>query len=356
MLRRVLTMLLGLAVAGAPGGRFEPTNPVYRTPEVVYFEGTQAKVILRGDKERLRLRDELLDLELTGGTHFISEPEARQSPGPLMLVSCSKHNRVDGQAVVVGAAGVKLKGPRLLSVFAVEPFPSRFPGARLRTLRDNGAGLFSAETVDVVQVPEDYRYLRIVGLDPTAKYEVKVLGTSVEQVLVVADRELADGEGERPADADWSASRLILSQGGSAVLPPTRQLALTLIGVDALMHGQAIGARVPVEVNRVQPGTGDLGPKRTITIGDNGKRFTLTVANQLLLQGDVDGARALVEQCVALDSRNAECHLVYARVWGAEGDLRTAVSEACEALRLGEGTPIADEAKQLLGDPHRRCR
>ncbi len=345
---RVLTFVLAQALAAGPG--FLGDSVANDTsPEVLSFTGASVGLTLKAPKHRVRLRDVLLDVPLEAGGHVLKEASPQQLPGPLLLVTCSKQNKVDGEVLVLGAAGVKLKGPKVFSVFALEPFVTRLP-SRLHTIRDNGAGVLSAETTDLLQIADDYRYVRVIGLDPTARYKVSVAGKGPEQVIVVADREFPPTDDPLPADAAWSASRLVLKGGGSAELPATRQLALTLAGVDALIHGNSTDAQIEVKVEQVKAGTGALGPPRTVEVGEHSKTVTLTIAKQLLRKGNYDGARALAEQCVTLDPGDAECHLVYAKVWAEAGDMKSAVSQACLALRYAEGTALAAEARALLGD------
>ena len=354
----MLTLILGLALAAPPGAGLFLTDDSSRDidPEVVAFRGPKVSITLKASKHRVRLRDVLLDLVLEPGAHLLKESGALQLPGPLMLVSCSKTNKVDGEVFALGTAGIKLKGPKVLSVFALEPFITRFPNGKLRTVRDNGASIFSAESIDVVQVPDDYRYSLVVGLDPTAKYKVSVAGKGTEQVIVIADREFDPSEDLKPADAAWSASRAVLKGGGSAELPSTRQVAFTLAGTDAVFQGDSKDAAIEVFVELVKPGTGELGPPRSLEVGTRSKRFIVLVSKQLLAAHSLDAARALVEQCVSSDPRNAECHLIYARVWAEAGSAGEAISQACLALRYDEeGTAVGDEARALLGKNRDKC-
>jgi hypothetical protein len=206
----------------------------------------------------------------------------------------------------------------------------------------------------VVQIPEDYRYAWVLGLDPTAKYRVSVAGKGAGQVLVAADLELSPAEDASPAGAAWSASRAVLKGGGKTDLPSTRQVAFTFAGVSGLVQRDKGFTTMEVTVEQLKAGTGALGPPRTVELGNRSTRFLLTVANQLLQQKNFAGAQALLEQCLAQEPRNAECHLAYARAWGIAGDMATAIREACKAVRDGAGTQAGDEARALLGD--NRCR
>lgn len=342
-----------------PGvGGPEPKPAADVSLDVVPFSGKSVKVTLRATKHTVKLRDILLDVVVPPGNHLLTEGDAQQLPGPLMLVECSEHNELDGDVVVLGAAGLRVKGPKLYSVFAIEPFISRFPGARLRMLKDNGAAIFSASTVDVIQVPEDYRYAMIVGLDPTAKYRVKASGKpGLEQVLIVADREFPASEDSKPADGAWTSSRLVIKGGGKADLPPTRQVALILAGVRGLVTEPNLAweRTIDITVELVKAGTGDPAPQRTVQVGARTGQFFITVSRQLLQKRQPDAARPLLEQCVNQDPRNAECHLLYAQVWGMFGDKRTMKKHACLAASYGEGDLVGEKAREMLEGDLKGC-
>ncbi|MBS1148943.1 MAG: hypothetical protein H6Q89_641 [Myxococcaceae bacterium] len=366
----MLAILLGLTLATPPfmmrpdgtmrpgvGGP-EPRPARDVTPDVVPFSGKSAKVTLRASKHAVQLRDILLDVVVPRGSHLLTEADPLQLPGPMLMIECSEHNELDGDVVVLGAAGLKVKGPKLYSVFAIEPFVTRFPGARLRMLKDNGAAILNANTLDVVQVPEDYRYALIVGLDPTAKYRVKVSGKpGLEQVLIVSDREFPPSEDLKPADAAWTASRLVLKGGGKADLPPTRQVALILAGVRGLVTEPNLSweRTIDVTIELAKAGTGEMGPERTMQVGSRSAQFFITVSRQLLQKKQAMAARPLLEQCVNQDPKNAECHLLYAQVWELFGDKATMQKHACLAVTYGEGDYVGDKARELLGGSLAAC-
>lgn len=360
----MLSVLLALTVSTPPlvirpdgtmrqdlGGP-EPRPPQDVAIDVQPFVGKSVKVTLRATKHVVKLRDVLSDVVVPAGNHFLSEATPLQLPGPLLMVECSQTNELDGAVFVLGAAGMRVKGPKIYSIFALEPFVTRFPGGRLRMLTDNGASIFNASTVEVVQVPEDYRYFTIVGLDPTAKYRVKASGKpGLEQVVVISDRELPATEDQKPADAAWTASRLVLKGGGKADLPATRQVALILAGVRGLVTESKISweRTLDVTIELVKEGTGDRGPARTVQLGGRSTQFFVTVSKQLLQARQPMGARPLLEQCVAQDPRNAECHLLYAQTWGMFGDKATMTKHACLAASLADGDYIGDRAREMLG-------
>jgi hypothetical protein len=368
---RVLSFLLALTLTAPPfmlrpdgtmkpgvGGP-DPRPAADLSVDVQRFTGKSTKVTLRATKHAVKLRDILLDVVVPAGTHLLTEADAKQLPGPLLMVECSGPNELDGDVVVLGASGLKVKGPRLYSIFAIEPFVTRFPGGRLRMLKDNGAAILSASTVDVVQVPEDYRYSLIVGLDPTAKYRVKVSGKpGLEQVLIVSDREFPMSEDLKPADAAWTASRLVLKGGGKADLPSTRQVALILAGVRGLVTEPNLAweRTIDVTIEQVKEGTGALGPERTVQIGNRSTHFFITVARQLIQQKQASAARPILEQCVTQDPKNAECHLLYAQVWELFGDKRTMQKHACLAATYGEGDYVGDKAREMIASDPSVCR
>lgn len=365
MVPGVLTLLLGLTLSMPPmairpdgtprkGLDMSEDKPIIDTrPDVVEFDGKQARVTLRATRHQVKLRSVLLDLEVGRGWHTLTEGNPLKLPGPLLLVECSAVNELDGDVLVLGAAGLKVKGPKIYSVFSIEPFVTRFPGGRLRMVKDNGTAIFSANTVDVLQVPEDYRYAQIVGLDPTAKYRVKVSGKpGLVQVLVAADRDLQPSQDGEPADAAWTAGRMVLKGGGKAELPATRRIALTLAGVRGLIpeKNSEWERTIDVTVELVKAGSGDPNPlPKPEGTPNRAGEFLLTVSRQLLQKQQPDAARPLLEQCVTQDPKNAECHYLYAQVWQLFGDKRTMKKHACLAIAHGAGDLITEKSRELLG-------
>ncbi len=328
-------------------------------PDVQVFTGKSVKVTLRATKHAVALRDILLDMVVPAGNHVLTEGDAKQLPGPLMMVECSETNWVNGDVVVLGATGLKVKGPKIYSVFAIDPFVSRFPGGRLRMVKDNGTAIFSANTVDLVQVPEDFRYFLVVGLDPTAKYRVKAAGKAgLEQVIVISDREFPATEDNKPADAEWTSSRAVIKGGGKVDLPATRQIALVLAGTRGLVTEPNLNweRTIDVTVELVKEGTGQLGPEKTVQVGTRSSQFIITVSRQLLQKLQADAARPLLEQCVTQEPKNAECHLLYATAWEQFGDKRTMLKHACLAAQYGDGTFVGEKARELLGGELTGCK
>lgn len=327
---------------------------VLQPPQVVPFSGTEVGVTL-GSQHVLRLGDELQDIDLDSGWHRLSEKKATQAHGPLLLIACSKVNQLDGDAAVVGHQGLRTKGPLRFSVFSVEPFLNRFPLLQLRMLNDEGTAIFVAQAAEIVQVPENDRWVRVIGLDPTARYEVEVKGPpGLEQVLVAADLERAPAARAPAADAAWTASRRILRGGGKASLPSTRQLAITVLGA-AGINARPVGTTVEVVVRQVKAGAGTLGPRRSVVLPDSADQIARLV-RALLADGQHLAAMTLTDQCLAADPRNATCLLLSARASGLGGDLKTAVEQGCKAIRAGEGTPVESEARMTLGVHAAKCR
>ncbi len=351
----MLSLLLGLTLTAPRDVRVDTLN----------FSGASMTITLRGSKHAVKLREILLDVVVPRGTHLLTEANPLQLPGPLLMVECSKQNELDGNVVVLGAKGLKVKGPKIYSVFALEPFANRFPGTRLRMVKDNGAAIFSATTVDVVQVAEDYRYFQVVGLDPTAKYRVKVTTRQHGplQVLVISDRASATGEDLKPADAEWTASRMVLKRGMQAELPSTRQVAVTLAGVRGIpTASDAFEPVVEVSIVQVKMGRGLVeavptsDPDAQGEVRSRSTQFLVTVSRQLLQQRRPEGARPLLEQCVTQEPKNAECHLLYAQTWAAFGDKTTMMKHACLAFAYGGGEDVGDKARDLLAGDVTVCR
>jgi hypothetical protein len=356
-------MLLCLTSMAAPARGASIAAPD-TTPEVVPFTGKKITFTLHASKHVLGLRSVLPDLELEAGAHALSEASPLQAPGPLLLVGCSGTNRLDGDVRVLGSTPWRVQGPKIFSVFSFEPFIARFPGRRLRMVNDNAVAIFAGQSTEILVVVDDYRYVRAVGLDPTAKYRVSVAGKrSFDQVLVAADLELPANQDSLPANAAWNASRAVLRGGGKADLPATRQVAFTLAGVEEPTRDlrwsnvpPAAERSVEVSIEEVHPGTGELGLPRNVEVGRRSSELIITASKQLLSRLELESARALLEQCLSQEPKNAECHLLFAKTWELFGDRASAIREGCLAARYGDGLAIGDDARQLLGEAIANCR
>lgn len=329
--------------------------------ELVAFTGKSVTVTLRAKKHRLVIRGELPDLVVEGGSHTLVEKKPRMLPSPLLVAECSKVNEPDGALHVLGTAGVKVKGPKTLAVLAVEPFPGPMPAARGRMVMDNGLGVLTAITTDVLLSPEDYRYLVVDRLDPASTYRVRVGGKpGLEQVVVATERIVGLGDGEGPADATWGKTRMVLKGGMSAELPPTAKVAFILAGVRGL-HEDRLNLderKVEVTVELIKGTVVDAaptGPEGERKAPDKAILFTTTMARQLLADGSADAAKPLIRQCLAKDPRNAECHLLLAQASQLLEDRPTALKHACLAAKYGEGDLAGQNAKEMLGGDTSRC-
>lgn len=331
-----------------------------RFVELTGFAGKAVTVTLRSEKHRLPIGEALLDITLPAGAHTLTEGKPVNGLPPLLLAECSTLNRADGPVVAVGEKGLKVKGPKIYSVFAIEPFPAAFLGERLRMVMDNGAAVFSASTVDVLQVVPEYRYVTIDQLDPESSYRLKVGGKpGVEQVIVALDVPRSMAESGLPADGAWTHTRMVLKGGAKADLPPTRRIALILAGVRGLQRDafNIDERRVEVTVELVKGKlTAAARPLADPPTAPNKARaFTITVSMQLLASGQPDGARPLLEQCIQQDPRAAECHLLLAQAWQQLGDKAGAVRHACLAWKHGQGELSGANAKELLGGDTSVC-
>lgn len=347
----MLSLLLGLHLLAAPDDA--------RVVDTKEFAGESVTVTLKGKKHRLVLRDELLDMMVDPGAHTLTEAEPLQAQGPLLLVECSKVNKPDGQVRVLGHTGLKVKGPKIYIVLALEPFPGGLPGVRERMVKDNGTAIFTAMTADVLQVPTDHRTYTIEGLDPASTYRVKVAGKpGIAQVIVSSDRPVTDEQAGTKGDAAWTATRQVLRGGDSGDLPAgTRRISLILAGTRALTDPLLLDeptAEVTVQLVKgiVRPGRGDDAPAKG---PDQGQQFMITMARQALRDSAPDTTRTLMQQCLTQNPKNAECHLLLSQAWMLLGDTKSAVGEACKAARYGEGDLTGENARQLLGGDTSKC-
>lgn len=312
-------------------------------PERVAVTGDSTALTLQ-PHHRLRLPSELPDSALAVGPHHVAEAAALLDLAPLLLVTESRLDARDGQVRVLGAAGQALEGPLGVSYFALEPFPSAgFPAGRLRTVTDSGEPLAVVQTLEALVLERDEAFLWVVGLDPTAGYRVTVADGTAAYVLVASDLQLPARASSQAATEAWGRSRLVLTGGQSADLPPTDRLALTVAQTST-----AGAAPIAVTLARMSPGKG-LVKARPFEVGNRWRAFATRAATELVRRGDGEAASRLSGQCLRLDPADATCRLLNARGAKASGDTAQALRQLCLLLRLAPDSAEAAQARRELG-------